>query len=63
MSPDPRYRQAMQSYADYTWNTYRDPATNLYKFDTGSVELLQQSGITQIHALLAWPRSRYDLLA
>ncbi|MFG1906338.1 glycoside hydrolase family 76 protein [Kribbella sp. NPDC048928] len=63
VSPDPRYRKAMQAYADYNWNTTRDPATNLYKFREGSVELLQQSGMTQVHALLAWPRSRYGLLA
>ena len=61
--PDSRYRKAMQAYADYNWNTTRDPATNLYKFREGSVELLQQSGITQVHALLAWPRSQYHLLA
>ena len=63
VAPNPSYRKAMQSYADYNWTTTRDPATNLYHFGAGSVELLQQSGITQIHALLAWPRSRYDLLA
>ena len=63
VAPDPRYRKAMQAYADYNWNTTRDPATNLYHFRDGSVELLQQAGITQIHALLAWPRSKYDLLA
>ena len=63
VAPDPRYRQAMQAYADYNWNTTRDPATNLYHFKDGSVELLQQAGITQVHALLAWPRSKYSLLA
>lgn len=63
VSPDPRYRKAMKAYSDYNWNTTRDPATNLYKFGEGSVELLQQSGMTQVHALLAWPRSRYGLLA
>jgi hypothetical protein len=63
VSPDHRYRQAMQSYADYNWTTTRDPATNLHTFREGTVELLQQSGITQIYALLAWPRSRYSLLA
>jgi hypothetical protein len=63
VAPDSRYRKAMQSYANYNWTTTRDPATNLYHFDEGSVELLQQSGIPQIHALLAWPRSRYHLLA
>ena len=63
VAPDTRYRKAMQSYADYNWNTTRDPATNLYNFRAGSVELLQQSGITQIHALLAWPRAKYGLLA
>jgi hypothetical protein len=61
--PDPRYRKAMQAYADLNWQTTRDPATNLYHFGTGSVELLQQAGMTQIQALLAWPRSRYHLLA
>jgi hypothetical protein len=63
VAPDPRYRKAMQAYADYNWNTTRDPATNLYNFGEGSVALLQQSGITQVHALLAWPRSQYHLLA
>jgi hypothetical protein len=61
--PDPRYRKAMQAYSDYNWNTTRDPATNLYHFREGTVELLQQSGMTQVHALLAWPRTKYHLLA
>ncbi|TCC64279.1 glycosyl hydrolase [Kribbella pittospori] len=63
VAPDPRYKKTMQAYADRAWTEARDPATNLYHFAEGPVQLLEQAGITQIQALLSWPRSKYDLLA
>ncbi len=63
VAPDRRYKDTMQAYADRAWNEARDPATGLYHFVDGPVQLLEQAGITQIQALLAWPRTRYDLLA
>jgi predicted alpha-1,6-mannanase (GH76 family) len=63
VSPDARYKATMQAYADRAWNQARDPQTGLYHFVEGPVQLLEQAGITQIQALLAWPRNQYDLLA
>lgn len=63
IAANPAYRQAMQAYADRAYREARDPATGLYHFDPGPVQLLEQSAAVQINALLAWPRSRYVLLA
>jgi predicted alpha-1,6-mannanase (GH76 family) len=63
VSPDARYKATMQAYADRAWNEARDPATGLYHFVDGPVQLLEQAGIAQIQALLAWPRNQYGLLA
>jgi hypothetical protein len=53
----------MQAYSDRAWKEARDPATGLFHFVDGPVQLLEQSGMVQIDALLAWPRGRYDELA
>jgi hypothetical protein len=67
VAPDRSYhatiQATMQAYADRAWNEARDPATGLFHFAEGPVQLLEQSGMVQIEALLAWPRSRYDELA
>jgi hypothetical protein len=63
VAPDRRYKQTMQAYADRAWTEVRDPATGLYHFADGPVQLLEQAGIAQIEALLAWPRTKYGLLA
>jgi rhamnogalacturonyl hydrolase YesR len=63
VAPDRRYKQTMQAYADRAWTEARDPATGLYHFVDGPVQLLEQAGIAQIQALLAWPRGKYGLLA
>lgn len=61
---DPRYRRAMQAYADAIWNRARDPETNLIRRDSDSpTHLLQQSAFVQINAALAWVRPDYDELA
>ena len=63
VSPDSSYQATMQAYSDRAWSEVRDPATGLFHFAEGPVTLLEQSGMIQIDALLAWPRSRYDELA
>ncbi len=60
---DPGYRETMLAYADRAYDEVRDPGTGLYHFDDGPVQLLEQSAPVQINALLAWPGSRYPLLA
>ncbi|MEU4396709.1 glycoside hydrolase family 76 protein [Kribbella sp. NPDC023855] len=60
---DRSYKAVMQAYSDRAWKEARDPATGLFHFVDGPVQLLEQSGMVQIDALLAWPRSRYDELA
>jgi hypothetical protein len=63
VAPDRGYRALMQSYADRAWAEARDPETGLFHFDDRPVQLLEQAGMVQIDALLAWPRSKYGLLA
>ena len=63
IAPDRRYKATMQAYSDRAWKEARDPATGLFHFVDGPVQLLEQSAMVQIDALLAWPRSRYDELA
>ena len=53
----------MKAYADRAWSEARDPATGLFHFVDGPVQLLEQSGMVQIEALLAWPRCKYGKLA
>ena len=51
---DPRWRAAVQAYADAAWAQGRDPATGL--FHVGSPpSLIQQAAFVQIYALLARP--------
>jgi len=63
VSHDRGYTKVMQAYSDRAWKEARDPATGLFHFVDGPVQLLEQSGMVQIDALLAWPRSKYDELA
>ncbi len=64
VSHDPRYRAAMQEYADTVWHRYRDPQTGLFRFDGDRpVKLLFHSAMVQIYASLAWDPSQYDKLA
>lgn len=68
-----RMLDALQAYADWTWNTpaARDADTNLFYFnDAGRpvggrrqpAQLRDQGAMTQIYALLAWPSDRYEML-
>jgi hypothetical protein len=61
---DPRYRQAMQAYADEVWASARDPQTGLFVFDaTKPVNLLFHAAMIEIYATLAWDRTDYPLMA
>jgi hypothetical protein len=53
----------MKAYSDRAWSEARDPETGLFHFVDGPVQLLEQSAMVQIDALLAWPRSHYTKLA
>ena len=54
------YRDAMRDHADRMWDRHRDPATGLFSFggDEGT-ETIEQAAMTQVLAVLAWPRGRY----
>ena len=60
-----RYREPLQSYADWAWETVRDPATTLFVFDGAGapVTLLDQAAMVQINALLAWDAQDWRKLA
>jgi len=65
---DERYRAFVEQYAAFTWQTRRDPTSDLFRFDlqgtASEVEqgIIAQSAMTQINALLAWPASQFRLL-
>jgi len=64
VSPNPAYRSAMEAYAERAWAEARDPETGLFHFEGDRpVQLLEQAGMVQIDALLAWPRWKYSQLA
>jgi len=57
---DPRYRRAMQAYADEVWRAAYDPSTGLFRFDASRpVQLLEQAAMVQLYAALAWDRREY----
>jgi uncharacterized protein YyaL (SSP411 family) len=61
--PNPRYRSAMQSYAD-TLAQAVDGSTGILAVQPyNPVDLLVQSGYIQLQALLAWDPKDYELLA
>lgn len=62
VAPDPRYRQVMEGYVDRVWKDGRDPNTGeLNRGGIGTYSppgLLDQSGLAQMTALLAWPKDK-----
>jgi hypothetical protein len=63
VSPGSRYLNAMRAYANAAWASRRDPSTGLFHFSSETeTQTLEQAAMTQIYALLAWPRSRYGQL-
>ncbi len=60
---DDRYRNAMETYANNVWKTYRDSATGLFHTSgSDATQLLEQGAMTQIYAVLSWKSSQYGLL-
>ncbi|GLY74088.1 glycoside hydrolase family 76 protein [Actinoallomurus iriomotensis] len=62
LRPDPAYRKAVSTYADDTYDTNRDAATGLFRFQPSGggdydpaapAETLEQSAMVQIFAILA----------
>ncbi len=63
ISRDRAYRRTMEAYADDARARFRDPSTGLYRFHGDQpVELLQQSGMVRIEAMLAWRPGHYRKL-
>lgn len=59
------HRKAMQAWADHVWRHQRDRRTGLFRFDDSAptkTQLIEQAAMVQVYAVLAWPRSRYELL-
>ncbi len=49
---DPGYRARAQYYASWAWSSIRDRA-NVFPFDTGGGQVLEQAAMTRIYATLA----------
>jgi hypothetical protein len=60
-----RYIEALRGYADWAWDTVRDPSTTLFPFDGAAapVTLLDQAAMVQVNALLAWDPQDWSKLA
>lgn len=69
---DPRYRAVVETYAEHTWASNRDPALGLFRFPPSGggpydpsyrPETLEQSAVIQTFALLAWKSRDYRFAA
>lgn len=56
--------RAMRSYADWAWDTQRDPETGLFwrNREAGRAHLIDQAAMVQINACLVWDPNDYDLI-
>ena len=63
---NPLHLERMQAYADDAWNnrSAHDLETDLFKYDGDSPSywLLDQAGMVQLYACLAWEPSTYSKL-
>lgn len=63
---NPVYLERIQAYADDAWNdlSAHDPETGLFKYDADSPSywLLDQAGMVQLYACLAWEPSSFGQL-
>jgi Glycosyl hydrolase family 76 len=53
VTPFPAWRRPAQVYANWAWSTIRDPDNNLFPFDSGSGQVLEQAAMVRIYATLA----------
>jgi hypothetical protein len=61
IAPNSRYRSYLQSYADRSWNAFRNPETGLFDFHEREVNvLLQTAAMTQLYAYLSWDGHLYE---
>lgn len=58
-----KYRKAAQAYADTMWTDNRDAATGLFHFDSDHTQLIEQSAMTQIYAVLGWSPAQWRNLS
>lgn len=64
VAPNPRYRAALEQYLDRAWKEGRDAETGLFgmngmgSYTSGKQDYLDQAGLVQLYALLAWPREK-----
>ena len=67
VAPDPRYRATMQAYVERIWREGRDPESGALTRGGigrgGGLDLLDEAGLAQMNALLAWPKERLRLVA
>jgi Glycosyl hydrolase family 76 len=63
LRPDSRYRKALQTYADTLWQAVDGTSGLLAIQPYKPVQLLVQSALVQLYALLAWNPGDYRLLA
>jgi hypothetical protein len=56
--------QALRAYADWAWDSVRDPATDLFNGKGGDAPatVIDQAAMVQVFACLAWPPDAYDRL-
>ncbi|GAA3636161.1 glycoside hydrolase family 76 protein [Microlunatus ginsengisoli] len=56
--------QTMRAYGERLWRNHRDRSTGLFQFaGDGTTQMIEQAAVTQIFAVLGWPRHDYRLLA
>jgi|SRR5579884_1168805 len=53
VDPSPRYRLAVESFADAAWSTERSASTGLFSFGHTRATLLDQAAMVQVYAALA----------
>jgi predicted alpha-1,6-mannanase (GH76 family) len=58
-----KYRKAAQTYADAMWTDHRDAATGLFHFGSDHTQVIEQSAMTQIYAVLAWSPAQWRNLS
>lgn len=59
-----RYRAAMQAYADWMWDSRRDPNTGVFNFQAHHrADVIDQAAATQIYATLSWSPDAVPILA
>jgi len=53
VTPFPGWRRPAQTYANWAWGSIRNPSSNLFPFDSGGGQVLEQAAMVRIYATLA----------